>query len=705
VTPGPRRGETWTPVHLSRAGVSLLVTPSPDGVPVVQHWGSALGDLSGGDLAAIAEVRRPGIPHSALDQARETGLVPLSSAGFTGTPAVEVMRPGGAVPVRLGAWACATADGGVLFTATDDDLGCQVAVETTLSEEGLIRVRTRLHNTGSDGLQVIAVRTSLPVPPRAQELLDLTGRWSGERLPQRHPWPIGTWRRASRHGRTGHDATLLLCSGTPGFGFRRGEVWAVHVEWSGDHETLAERTPEGECLLGGGEGLHPGEVGLRTGESYTSPWLVGAWSGAGLDGLSSRLHAYVRRTTPRIERKVLANTWEAVYFDQDLETLTELARAAAEVGAERFVLDDGWFRGRRNDSVGLGDWTVDPVVHPSGLGPLVERVHALGLDFGLWVEPEMVNPSSELAQAHPDWILQAHSDPPPLWRHQQVLDLTHPAAYDHIRDALMTLLDELDIAYLKWDHNRDLVDVPGSRGQTLAFYRLLDELRAAHPGLEIESCASGGGRIDLGVLARTDRVWPSDTLDAVERQRIQRWTSLLVPAEMIGTHLGGPTAHTTGRTHGLDFRAATALIGHMGIEWDLREVDSHGRSRVAAWIELHKRLRPLVAEGSLVRADHPDPGCSVTGVVSSGGEEGWYVVAQTAPSLTQHLAPVHLGGLDPGRRFRVVDETPPGDQHSADLAPRRLASELTGRLLDEVGVRLGVVAPETARVLHARAIV
>jgi alpha-galactosidase len=170
-------------------------------------------------------------------------------------------------------------------------------------------------------------------------------------------------------------------------------------------------------------------------------------------------------------------------------------------------------------------------------------------------------------------------------------------------------------------------------------------------------------------------------------------------------HLGGPTAHTTGRTHGLDFRAATALIGHMGLEWDLRRVDRDDRARVAAWISLHKRMRPLVAEGRLVRSDHPDPSCLVTGVVAPRGDEGWYVVAQTAPPATQHLAPICLEGLDPGRRFRVVDETPSGDQHTADLAPRRVATELTGRLLEEVGIRLGVVAPETARVLHARAVV
>ena len=685
--------------------MSLVLTPALDGTPVVRHWGAELGDLEQRDLTALGDAHGPGVPHSALDQPRDTGLVPLGAHGFTGTPAVEVLRPGSVAPVRLEEWACGPVhEGGVELSAVDHDLGCRVTVELRLGAEGLLRARTRVDNLAGDGLHVAAVRTLLPVAGRARELLDLTGRWIGERMPQRHPWPVGTWRRTGRHGRTGHDATLVLSAGTPGFGFRRGEVWSVHVAWSGDHETLAERTPEGDCLIGGGELLVPGEVVLGEGAAYESPWVFFAWSGSGLDGVSARVHDHVRGSAARPVRKVLVNTWEAVYFDHDLERLTELAEAAAEVGVERFVLDDGWFRGRRDDRAGLGDWTVDPQVHPAGLAPLVDRVHALGMDFGLWVEPEMVNPDSDVARAHPEWVLQAHAAPPPTWRHQQILDLAHPAAYEHVRGQLMRLLADLDIAYLKWDHNRDLVDVPGARAQTLAFYRLLDDLRAAHPSLEIESCASGGGRIDLGVLARTDRVWPSDTIDAVERQRIQRWTALLVPPEMIGAHLGGPTAHTTGRTQRLDFRAASALLGHLGIEWDLRGVGPEDRARVAEWVRLHKRLRPLVAEGRLVRSDHPDPSCHVTGVVAPDGLEGWYVVAQTGPTSNQHLDPVCLEGLEPARRFRVTDETPEGGQHVLDLDARRVDTELPGRVLGELGVRLGVVAPESARVLHACAV-
>ncbi|MFC6286173.1 alpha-galactosidase [Nocardioides sp. GCM10027113] len=684
-------------VHLTAAGVSVVLAPAASGVPTMLHWGTALRDS---DLDGLADAHPTGVSHSALDEPRATGLVPLTAHGYTGTPAVELFRSG-AVPVRLDGWSWTQDGQGVVAAAADADLGCEVRLELDLTPEGLLRARTTVVNTGDDGLHVAAVRSTLPVPARAAELLDLSGRWVGERVPQRHSWPVGTWQRAGRHGRTGHDATLLLSAGTPGFAFRRGEVWSIHVAWSGDHESYADRTPEGDVLLGGGELLAPGEVVLGAGESYSSPWLVGGWSGEGLDGVSARFHDLLRRTTPRPVRKVLVNTWEAVYFDHDLDRLTELAEVAAAAGVERFVLDDGWFRGRRDDRAGLGDWTVDPDVWPEGLQPLIERVTALGLDFGLWVEPEMVNLDSDVAREHPDWVLGAHRDHPPEWRHQQVLDLANPAAYDHVRGQLMALLDELDIAYLKWDHNRDLIDVPGARAQTLAFYRLLDELRAAHPGLEIESCASGGGRIDLGVLARTDRVWASDTIDAVERQRIQRWTTLLVPPEMTGAHLGGPVAHTTGRSHALPFRAATALIGHYGIEWDLRAVGQTDRDQVAEWVALHKRMRPLVADGRLVRSDHPDPGCFVTGVVAADGAEGWWVVAQTERTVAQHQAPVLLEGLDPDARYRVTEETPDAPQHLADLAPRRVDVVLTGRALAEVGVRLGVLAPETARVLRA----
>ncbi|WP_322920015.1 alpha-galactosidase [Nocardioides renjunii] len=710
-----RSDRSEAPLHLSRGGVSLVLGRDAGGIPVVLHWGAALGDLDDAALTAIMAARQPGAARSSYDLPRRTGLVPDGTHGFSGTPALAGHRVGGsarAATPSLVDWVVDVADGSLTCTCTDDEAGWEVQVELGLDDAGLLHARTSVTNTADGDLHLASVLTALPVPARAGELLDLTGRWCKERTPQRHPWVQGTHRRDSRRGRTGHDATLLMVAGTPGFTFGRGEVWAVHTAWSGNHTTYAERTPEGECLLGGGELLSPGEVVLAPGETYDSPRLLCSWSGTGLDPLSHRLHAHLRAVTPRArgERPVIANTWEAVYFDQSLDRLTELADVAASVGVERFVLDDGWFLGRRADTAGLGDWTVDPTVWPEGLGPLVDHVTGVGMEFGLWVEPEMVNPDSETARNHPERVLRGHADPPITWRHQQVLDLQDDGAFADLREALLALLDGLDIAYLKWDHNRDLTDAthdgrPAVHGQTLAAYRLLDELRAAHPALEIESCSSGGARVDAEVLARTDRIWPSDTIDPLERQHLQRWTSLLVPPELMGSHVGGPTSHTTGRTHALRYRAATALLHWFGIEWDMTSLDEAGLTELGSWIALHKQVRPLIGTGTLVHPDHPDPALMVTGVVAADRSEAWYVVATVGATDTQHPAPLRVTGLDPGRTYRLTEELPP-PPGGADLTDAWSAdgAELPGRLLHEVGVALPVLDPEEARVLRVVAV-
>ena len=270
----------------------------------------------------------------------------------------------------------------------DRTAGLEVTCELRMEPSGLLRVRHTVTNAGDGPYALDALLAVLPVPDRAGELLDLTGRWCRDHTPQRQHFTHGTHARESRRGRTGHDATLLLVAGTPGFGFRSGEVWAVHTGWSGNHVHLAERLPEGAGaggagVLGGGELLLPGEVRLAPGESYTTPWIFFTYASDGLDGPRRACTGGCApaRSTPAPRGPVL-NTWEAVYFDQDLDTLTRLAERAARVGAERFVLDDGWFGARRDDTRGLGDWYVAPEVWPQGLRPLADRVRDLGMDFG-----------------------------------------------------------------------------------------------------------------------------------------------------------------------------------------------------------------------------------------------------------------------------------------------------------------------------------
>jgi alpha-galactosidase len=485
----------------------------------------------------------------------------------------------------------------------------------------------------------------------------------------------------------------------------------VHLAWSGDAVHWAERNADGHAGVGAAELLGPSEVALAPGEEYATPPLLAAYSCDGLDGLSAAFHRFVRDrpSHPRTPRPVVLNTWEAVYFDHRLDRLSELAEVAARLGVERFVLDDGWFGNRRNDTAGLGDWYVAVDVWPDGLNPLIDHVRKLGMEFGLWVEPEMVNPDSDLFRAHPDWVLSAPGRLPEPWRHQQVLDLANPDCYGFIRDRLDELLREHDIAFLKWDHNRDLLEAghagrPGVHAQTLATYRLLDELRSRHPGVEIESCASGGGRVDLGILARTDRVWASDTNDALERQHIQRWTQLLLPPELVGTHVGPPRSHTTSRTHNLAFRVATALFGHFGIEWDIASASPQEQEAMAEAIGCYKRLRPLLHGGRVVRADHPNPAAYLHGVVADDGAEALFAYVQLTASAFETPGLARLPGLDPDRVYRVAPLEVAGapETRQAAAPPWLAAGEVTlaGRVLGEVGLPLPVLRPEQALLLH-----
>jgi alpha-galactosidase len=701
-------------IHLRAGAVSLVLEGGGVGkpLPAVLHWGPDLGEALDGE--ALAEALAPPVAHSAPDPAVRRRLLPMPVDGWRLRPGLSGARPDGTDwSPRFCVRSIELSDdqAGVELEAADPEAGLTLAIMLRLHPSGVLELRHRLRNDGAAPYAVSWLAATLPLPDRALEVLDLTGRWCRERIPQRHPLAQGAWVREARHGRPGHDATLVLAVGTPGFGFRSGEVWAGHLGWSGDTVHWAERGPDGHAGLGAAELLAASELVLAPGDEYAAPPLLAAYSAAGLDGLTAAYHRFVRDRAahPRTPRPVVLNTWEAVYFDHRLERLAGLAEVAARLGVERFVLDDGWFGNRRNDTAGLGDWFVAVDVWPQGLSPLIEHVRSLGMEFGLWVEPEMVNPDSDLFRAHPDWVLSAPGRQPLAWRNQQVLDLANAECYAYIRDRLDELLTDHDIAFLKWDHNRDLIEAvhagrQGVHAQTMAVYRLLDELRTRHPGVEIESCASGGGRVDLGILARTDRVWASDTNDALERQHIQRWTQLLLPPELIGTHVGPTRAHTTGRAHTLAFRVATAIFGHFGIEWDIASASASEQQALAEAIACYRRMRPLLHTGQTVRADHPDPSAYLHGVVAQDRSEALFAYVQLASSATETPGPARLPGLDDDRGYRVAPLTVAGGPTTMHAAPPRWYGKggvtLTGRALAEVGLQLPVLLPEQALLLH-----
>lgn len=691
--------------HLRAAGTGLVLDARGAQAPIIVHWGEDLGNLAPHELHALADAVVPAVPPSSIDVPLRLSLLPSTAEGWSGRPAVTgfrsdgVGRGNGSLDLKL---VSVDSDSFNTLTIVTTDAAASVVVTTELelSVEGVLRLRHTLDNSGDAPFELGSLDVVLPIPDRAREVLDFTGLWTHERRPQRTPLGHGTWSRESRHGRPGHDDAYLQVIGAPGFGFQHGEVWATHLAWSGDKRMWAECSPLGYSAVGAGELLAAGEVSVQPGEGYTTPWTVAVFSSAGLDGLSARLHPWIRSwSTITRPRPVVLNTWEAVYFDHDLPTLERLVTAAAQVGVERFVLDDGWFTGRSDDRRALGDWFVDPASWPDGLHPLISRVHAAGMDFGLWVEPEMVNLDSDLAREHPDWVL---GTPGSLeWRFQHVLDLSNPDAFDYVLTRLRALLAEYPIAYLKWDHNRDLLG-GSAHAQTLALYRLIDAVREEHPGLEIESCASGGGRIDLGILERVDRVWTSDTNDPLERQQIQLFSSLLVPPEYLGGHLGAATAHTTGRTSELSFRLATALFGSAGIEWDLTRASGDELADVAEWIIRYKALRNMLHGGAVVRADSSDPALMLHGVVATDQSTALFcAVALTAPRAALPT-PLRFPGLDPLTSYRVRPISlggPPRviqDQPPAWLADGEVT--LSGAVLERIGLPAPLLAPEQAAV-------
>ena len=695
--------------HLRNGGVSVVVDLT--GLPAIAHWGADLGALDQAGLESVLLASAPPAFGQGPDAPFRVAVLPQHATGWLGRPGLAGARRDGSEWAPLFTVDEVVHDGHLL-TVRARSAGLRLQTELEVTDQGLLRARHILHNDAPEPYDVQSLAVALPVPPTATELLDLTGRWCRERSPQRRSFDVGTWLREARGGRSGHDASTLLLAGTAGLGFRSGEAWGVHLAWAGNGAAWAEKTPAGVGVLAAGELLQPGEVTLAQGESYATPWLFGTWSDQGLDGVSARFHEWLRArpTHPVRPRPVTLNVWEAVYFDHDLDKLLALTGLAREVGVERFVLDDGWFRHRRDDSSGLGDWFVDETVWPQGLSPLVDAVIGAGMEFGLWFEPEMVNPDSDLAREHPDWLLGASSGLPPDQRHQQVLDLGQPAAWDYLLDRIDTVLKAYRISYLKWDHNRSLVaasTVGGRAGvhqQTLALYRLLAELRLRHPGLEIESCASGGGRVDLGILDYTDRVWTSDCNDALERQAIQRWTGLLLPPELMGAHVGPTRSHTTGRTHDLSFRAATALFGHFGIEWDLSAATEDERAELAAWISLYVRLRSLVHTGQVVRADVADPALWLHGVVAQDGGRALFAFVRLATSVTESSGPLRLPGLDADRTYKVTVVTPDVTWRERQPLAWIDGFTATGRVLGSVGLQPPALHPEHAIVLELTAV-
>ena len=584
-------------------------------------------------------------------------------------------------------------------------------------ETGVLTLGCSLTNDGAEAIDVNEMATAcLPIPQAMTDLIGFTGRWAYEFQRERLARFSGGYVRENRRGRTSHDSfpALILCEAITNES--AGEAYGLHLAWSGNHRLCVDTLDDGSVFASLGALLFPGEICLSAGECYESPNIVAAYSAAGLSTLSQKFHKHVRKhllrpSTRARARPVHYNTWEAVYFDHDLDRLKAIATHAAAIGVERFVLDDGWFGSRRDDQSGLGDWYVSDAVYPEGLKPLIDHVTGLGMEMGIWFEPEMVNPDSDIFRAHPDWVLQIHGVAQLPFRSQYVLDIARSEVSDYLFERINAILTDHPIGYIKWDMNRDINHPGGPDGkprahaQVSALYALIDRVRAAHPKVEIESCASGGGRLDFGILAHTDRVWTSDTNDAIDRQDIQRGATFFLPLDVLGAHVGPRHCHISGRTLSMAMRAGTAMIGHMGLELNLATEPELELEELKGAIGLYKQHRALLHSGDFHRLDTPDY-LNAVGVVSADRCSALWSVAWLASHPATRPALVFLRGLDPFKRYNVRLVWP------SKLHPISSPSvvdalnlngdgySLSGDALMSVGLQLPLVRPETLLLFH-----
>ena len=504
---------------------------------------------------------------------------------------------------------------------------------------------------------------NVPVTTGAR-LTYLTGQWSQEFQLTQLDLTRGTFTMGSTQGVPGHAYVPWLA--VQDLASDDAPAYGVALEWPGNWHITAEAEPGGAVRVRAGRVPHEGAVLLAPGATLTTPRLACAFSPDGLDGLSRVWHRYDRHLSgDRLHRtrKVLYNSWEATGFDVDAAGQLELAKTAADIGAELFVVGDGWFTGRRDDTGGLGDWHPDPAAFPQGFDRFVEEIRGLGLDFGLWVEPESVSPGSRLHAEHPDWIYRVDGRPARLVRNQLLLDLGRTDVQDFVIGTLDRLLGSYAIGYLKWDMNRP----PTERGRPGAghvdldaehvagYLRVLDHLRTAHPHVTVEGCAGGGARIDHMTLARTDVVWPSDNTAPLDRLSVQHGFLHAHAPHVMSSWVTDAPGVFDPRPRSLAFRFVNAMCGVLGIGADLRTWTSDERAEAARWIACYKEVRDVLHHGEARLLGSPaDATC---GVQYDAGERTVVAALSTgrldgAPLVPGRPDRLRLRGLDPAAHYR-----------------------------------------------------
>ncbi|MEP3843913.1 MAG: alpha-galactosidase [Paracoccaceae bacterium] len=629
---------------------TLVIGSNRGRMAEIVYWGPRLPDEE--DLTSLFEACAIDVTGGMLDANPELSICPEVSRSFPGQPGLALRQEDGVQILPKFSFEKAEIDDNLLVLIYVDGVQ-KLTYQARFAIDPVTHIlESSATLEGKDPMQLHWFAAPVfPAPQLSDEMIDFSGRWCGEFQVNTTPWSAGMRCRENRTGRTGHEhfpGLIIPCRGATN---TSGQAYAFHYGWSGGHRMVAEELPDGrrQVQFGHATGTESG-----TSTRFQTAKVYAVFSDDGLNGCAVAFQRHLRDRIvtfpdPDRPRPVHYNCWEAVYFDHDLNVLKDIAKRAASLGAERFVLDDGWFGKRDDDTSSLGDWLVDPRKYPDGLASLIDHVTSLGMTFGLWFEPEMVNQDSDVFRAHPDWVLGDKDQI--LGRQQMAFDMSVPAVQSFLFERISTILTDHDIDYVKWDHNR-VLPMPDAE-QTRGTYALLDRLRHAFPHVEIESCASGGGRIDFGIMERTQRVWLSDSNDAVERLKIQHNASLFLPMVVTGSHVGPRECHTSGRSLNIRFRAWVAAQRHMGFEMDPRELtedETQVLRDVTAW---WKRNRDWLQSADILRLDSADPAVLAEQQLSRDGAQ-FVVFAGKATTSDQIIPrPLRLTQLDPGAKYRV----------------------------------------------------
>jgi alpha-galactosidase len=555
----------------------------------------------------------------------------------------------------------------------DRVIGLYVTLLYTVYERWNVITRSvRFDNNGFERIKLLrALSMNIDFPHADYEWLHLPGAWARERAVERRPLVSGTQSIESRRGASSHQHNPFIALLQKGANEDYGEVYGFSLVYSGNF--LAQIEVDQFRTTRVSMGINPFDFTwlLEPGESFQTPEVVMVYSDKGLNGMSQTYHQLYRTRLARgvyrdRQRPILINNWEATYFNFNEEKILRLAKTAAELGIELFVLDDGWFGKRDNDRSSLGDWFVDKRKLPNGLAGLAANINNMGMRFGLWLEPEMVSVDSELYRKHPDWCLHVPNRPRSEGRNQLVLDYSRKEVCDYIIQVISDVLASAPISYVKWDMNRHMTEIgsaalpPERQRETvhrymLGLYRVMEEITSRFPYILFESCSGGGGRFDPGMLYYMPQTWTSDNTDAVARLKIQYGTSLVYPISAMGAHVSAVPNHQVHRITSLEMRGHVAMSGNFGYELDLTKLSEEEKAIVKQQVAFYKDIRRLVQFGTFYRILSPFEGNETAWMfVSEDKSEAFVAYFRVLAEANAPLSFLRLKGLDPNKDYEII---------------------------------------------------